>query len=57
MMIREITVFVPKTKNFRALLKMSKLGCYIPIVIIMYLKVEVISGRKIVHAFNLLAFR
>ena len=57
MMIREITVFVPKNKNFRALLKMSKLGCYIPIVIIMYLKVEVISGRKIVHAFNLLAFR
>lgn len=57
MMIREITVFVPKNKNFRALLKMSKLGCYIPIVIIMYLKVEVISERKIVYAFNLLVFR
>lgn len=46
MMIREITVFVPKGKNFRTLLKMSKHGCYIPIVITVDLKVEAILGRK-----------
>lgn len=57
MMIREITVFVPKGKNFRALLKMSKHGCYISIVITVDLKVKAVSGRKIVHVFNLLIFR
>lgn len=57
MMIREIPVFLPKGKNFRVLLKMSKHGCYTPIVITVDLKVEAISGRKIVHTFNLLVFR
>lgn len=57
MMIREIPVFVPKGKNFRAVLKMSKHGCYTPLVITVDLKVEAISGRKIVHAFSLLVFR
>lgn len=57
MMIKEVTVFVHKGKKFKALLKMSKHGCYIPTFITLYLKVEAIGGRKIVHAFNLFVFR